>query len=217
MKIKTFTERFAICTLVLCAGIVAVMWGCNYRVVKNAQGKTFDHVSQVPNCDAGVLLGTTPQTRIGGRRNYFFKYRIDAAESLYKAGKIKYLLISGDANSLDGINEVECMRDSLLKRGVPESAIVLDGMGLRTLDSVVRAAKIYGIHNFVVISQRFHNERAIYLAKHRAQGIETVTGFNAKSPTSAISMMTYVREYFARVKVFIDIAMHKEPISMERY
>ena len=108
-----------------------------------------------------MLLGTTPQTRIGGRKNMFFKYRIDAAEDLYNAGKIKYILISGDENSLDGINEPECMKDSLVARGIPENVIFLDGKGFRTLDSVVRMSKVFGVRTFTIISQRFHNERAL--------------------------------------------------------
>lgn len=85
---------------------------------------------------------------------------------LYKAGKIKSILISGDENSLDGINEVECMKDSLVARGIPKNAFILDGKGFRTLDAVVRATNVYDAHSYVVISQKFHCERAIYLAEH---------------------------------------------------
>lgn len=123
--------------------ILLLLVFCNYLVCSNAEGRLYTDVDSVPQSEIGLLLGTTPQTRIGRRPNQFFKYRIDAAEALYKAGKIKSILISGDENSLDGINEVECMRDSLVARGVPESAIVLDGKGFRTLDAVVRATNVY--------------------------------------------------------------------------
>lgn len=199
---------------------VCLLVVCNTVIVNNANGKMYSNADSIPMSEVGLLLGTTPQTRIGGWTNYFFKYRIDAAEALYKSGKVEYILISGDENSLDGINEVECMRDSLVKRGIPESDIMLDGKGFRTLDAVVRAVKLYDVHSFVVISQKFHNERAVYLAEHLELDVHDIMGFNAKASKTKMALMTYAREYFARVKVFLDILTHKEPISLkldERY
>lgn len=195
--------------------ILLLMYTLNYLVCSNAEGRLYNEVDSVPQSEVGLLLGTTPQTRIGRRPNQFFKFRIDAAEALYKVGKIKSILISGDENSLDAINEVECMRDSLVARGVPITAIILDGKGFRTLDAVMRATKVYDKHNYVVISQKFHNERAIYLAEHLGLDVENLSGFNAADATSNMAIMTYIREYFARVKVFVDIITGKKPGSME--
>lgn len=195
--------------------ILLLLLTCNLLVSNNASGKLYTEVQSVPQSEVGLLLGTTPHTRIGRRPNQFFKFRIDAAESLYKAGKIKGFLISGDENSLDGINEVECMRDSLVARGIPQSAIILDGKGFRTLDSVVRATKVFGKTNYIVISQKFHNERAIYLAEHLGLNVTELSGFNAADATSNMAIMTYVREYFARVKVFLDIITGKQPKSLD--
>ncbi len=185
-------------------------------IVNNANGKTFYEIDSINPSDTGLLLGTTPQTRIGRRTNYFFTYRIYATEQLYKAGKIKRILISGDENSLDGVNEVECMKDSLIAHGVDANDIILDGKGFRTLDAVVRAVKVYNIHSFIVISQRFHNERAIYLTEHLGYEVHDIQGYNAADPTSKMALMTYVREYFARVKVFVDILTGKEPATYEK-
>ena len=190
---------------------IALLLLCNQLVVSNAEGRLYDSVNEVENTEVGLLLGTTPQTRIGRRPNQFFKFRIDAAERLYKAGKIEKILVSGDANSLDGVNEVECMRDSLVARGVPVNVIMLDGSGLRTLDSVVRAVEVFGVHSFVVISQRFHNERAIYLAEHLGLDIQRISGFNAADATSNMAILTYIREYLARVKMFMDIFTGVQP------
>lgn len=204
---------------VFTGGIVALMLtllSCNYLISNNAEGKLFTDSDSVPMYDVGLLLGTTPQSRFGQKPSQFFQFRIDAAEALYKAGKIKSILISGNGNSLDDINEVECMRDSLIARGVPSTAFILDGQGFRTLDAVVRATKVYDIHNYVVISQKFHNERAIYLAEHSGLEVENLTGFNAADATTNMAFLTYVREYFARVKAFIDIFTGKEPSSMEK-
>ena len=211
-KLKVFLN-LVICVVI---AVFLLLFICNYLVCSNAESRLYTDVDSVPQSEVGLLLGTTPLTRIGRRPNQFFKYRIDAAESLYKACKVKSILISGDENSLDGINEVECMRDSLVARGVPESAMVLDGKGFRTLDAVVRAKNVYDLHSYIVISQKFHNERAIYLAEHLGLDVENLSGFNATDATSNMAIMTYIREYFARVKVFVDIITGKEPMSIKR-
>lgn len=211
MEMKKLKKRILALICIASLLCIALLLLCNQLVVSNAEGRLYDSVNEVENMEVGLLLGTTPQTRIGRRPNQFFKFRIDAAERLYKAGKIEKILVSGDANSLDGVNEVECMRDSLVARGVPVNVIMLDGSGLRTLDSVVRAVEVYGVHSFVVISQRFHNERAIYLAEHLGLDIQRISGFNAADATSNMAILTYIREYLARVKMFMDIFTGVQP------
>lgn len=208
-KILSYTVIGAVITILL------LLATCNYIICSNAKDRLYKDVDSIPQSEVGLLLGTTPQTRIRHKPNQFFKYRIDATESLYKAGKIKLILISGDGNSLDGINEVECMKDSLVSRGIPKNAFILDEKGFRTLDAVVRATKVYDVHSYVVISQKFHCERAIYLAEHCGLDVHNLVGFNAADATSNMAIMTYIREYFSRVKVFVDIFTGKEPRSTE--
>ena len=187
---------------------LALMLLCNQIVVNNAEGKVFSDIDSIKYNKVGLLLGTTPQARITKVKNYFFIYRIDAAEELYKAGKIERILISGDENSLDGVNEPECMRDSLVARGVPVGDIILDGKGYRTISSIVNANKVYGLNSFTVISQEFHNERALYQAEHLGLDVENLQAYNAKMPQSRRAYITTIREYFARVKMFLDILMN---------
>ena len=186
----------------LCLSLMLV---CNQIVVNNAKGKVFSDIDSIRYNKVGLLLGTTPQARIGRITNYFFVYRIDAAEQLYKAGKIEKILISGDENSLDGVNEPECMRDSLVARGVPASAILLDGKGYRTINSVINAKKVYDLKSYTIISQKFHNERAIYQAEHLGLDVKNIQAYNAKDPKSRRAYLTTIREYFARVKMFLDL------------
>lgn len=150
-----------------------------------------------------------------GLRTISFIYRIDAAEQLYKAGKIEKILISGDENSLDGVNETECMRDSLVERGVPANAIILDGKGYRTICSVINANKVYGLKSFTIISQKFHNERAIYQAEHLGLDVENILAYNAKDPKSRRAYLTTIREYFARVKMFMDLITYDDKTERE--
>lgn len=203
---KTVTYGFAIMLL----ACVALLFICNLLVVNNARGKAFSEIDSIKYNKVGLLLGTTPQARLTKVTNYFFIYRIDAAEQLYKAGKIREILISGDENSLDGVNEPECMRDSLVARGVPKSAIILDGKGYRTICSVVNANKVYGLKSFTIISQEFHNERALYQVEHLGLNIENIQAYNAKMPKSRRAYLTSIREYFARVKLFWDLLIYKE-------
>ncbi len=108
------------------------------------------------------------------------------------------------------------MRDSLIARGIPKTAFILDGKGYRTLGAIVRATKVYGRHSYIVISQKFHNERALYLAEHLGLDVHNLSGFNAADATSNMAIMTYLREYLARVKVYIDIISGKQPRSMDK-
>ena len=103
-----------------------------------------------------------------------------------------------------------------VKRGIYANDILLDSKGFRTLDAVVRAVNVYDVHSFVVISQKFHNERAIYLAEHLGLETHDITAFNVADATSNLAFMTYVREYFARVKVFINILTGKRPKDMKQ-
>ena len=194
---------------------LALMLICNQMVVNNAEGKVFSDIDSIKFNKVGLLLGTTPQARIDRITNYFFIYRIDAAEQLYKAGKIEKILISGDENSLDGVNETECMRDSLVARGVPASAIILDGKGYRTICSVVNANKVFGLKSFTVISQKFHNERAIYQAEHLGLDVDNIQAYNAQDPKSKRAYLILIREYFARVKMFLDLITYDDKIERE--
>ena len=207
---KKVVKKILWTTCVMAFVCIVLMLICNQIVVNNAKGKVFSDIDSIKYNKVGLLLGTTPQARITKVKNYFFIYRIDAAEQLYKAGKIENILISGDENSLDGINEPECMRDSLVARGVPASDIILDGKGYRTINSIINANKVFGLKSFTIISQEFHNERALYQAEHLGLDVENLQAYNAKMPKSRRAFLTTIREYFARVKMFIDLMFFEE-------
>lgn len=192
--------------LAVMAGAVALM---TYGVVKlNARNKNFVNAGNVPYNKVGLVLGTSPKIP-SGRPNFFFTSRIDAAARLYKAGKVSFLLVSGD-NGTKEYDEPTCMKEALMAAGVPDEAIVLDYAGFRTLDSVVRAQKVFGQSSITVVSHRFHNERAICIAEH--YGMEAV-GFCAKSPalTKRSLMTTLVRESGSRVKMYLDFIVGRQP------
>ncbi len=185
--------------------ILSVIYSSNYYISKFAQYKTFDTIVDIKSEKVGLLLGTSKYIR-GGGINLYFKYRIDAAVMLFASRKISYILVSGD-NSLISYNEPITMQRELLKRGIPADRIYLDYAGFRTLDSVIRAKEVFGLNSAIVISQRFHNERAIYLAEN--YGLNLV-GFNARGNKN-ISFTTRWREYFARVRAFFDTTFNVSP------
>jgi SanA protein len=154
-----------------------------------------------------VVLGAAPRLA-DGRVNLFFRPRLEAAARLFKAGRVKALIVSGDNGSKNYDEPME-MKRVLIELGVPEGKIVCDFAGFRTLDSMVRAKEVFGQSRFIVVSQRFHNERAVYLA--RASGIEA-WGLNAKDVPVALSLKTFLREKLACVKAVLDVnVLHTQP------
>ena len=204
-KLLTFrklTIAFAVLTLV----IIGVIATCNAIINKTTEKQIYSDVNLIPHNRVGVILGTSKYLS-SGRLNLYFAHRIDAAVELYKAGKVDFFVASGD-NSRKDYNEPLDMKNALVSRGVPESIIFLDYAGFRTFDSIVRMNKIFGQQSFTVISQEFHNQRAIYIANRLGLN---VVGFNAQDVALYAGFKTRVREKFARVKVFIDFWVGREP------
>tara|TARA_B110000093_G_scaffold98972_1_gene106524 strand:- start:87 stop:719 length:633 start_codon:yes stop_codon:yes gene_type:complete len=178
----------------------------NYKVKHDVKESMYDNITETPSKKVGLLLGTAKYVK-GGWINLYYTHRITAAVELYKAGKIEYILISGD-NGRESYDEPTLMKEDLMAAGIPESAIYLDYAGFRTLDSVVRCKRIFGELDILVISQQFHNERAVYIA--RARGIQAV-GYNAQDVNAKYGFKTRIREYLARTKMFLDLWFGKEP------
>ena len=185
---------------------IAALYFCNKKINNAAIGKVYTDVNTIPFNKTGLLLGTAKYLS-GQRPNPFYTYRIEAAVKLVKAGKIKYLIVSGD-NSRANYDEPTDMRADLIKAGVDSTIIYLDYAGFRTFDSIVRAKEIFGQGSVTIISQFFHNQRAIFIAsKEKINAI----GFNAQDVSSTSGFKVQVREKFARVKVFIDYIFGKKP------
>jgi len=200
MKLKTIV---GILTLV---GICIIFFS-NLIVSHANKDRLYSDVSKIPKTKVGLLLGTGKYLK-SGQVNLYYKYRVDAAVELFKKGKIKFILISGD-NSRKDYNEPEMFRNDLIKLGIPEDKIYLDYAGFRTLDSVVRAKEIFGQDQYTIISQKFHNERAIFISENKS--INAI-GFNAKDVRAKYGFKTKLREVFARTKMVLDLyLLGKQP------
>ncbi len=175
-------------------------------VTSAASGRTFNNLSSLPPAKVGLLLGTSkyvPNENI----NQYFKNRIDATVELFKSGKIQYIIVSGD-NSRSTYDEPNDMKAELVKNGIDSNKVYLDYAGFRTFDSVIRLREIFGQYEAITISQKFHNERAIYIANKLNMHLY---GYNAKDVSRYYGFKTMVREKFARVKVVLDFIFGVKP------
>lgn len=187
-----------LCVLLCTLGILFIVLG-SFRISSYAF-KTYESIEKVPYNRVGLLFGTSPLYS-DGETNEYFTYRIMAASQLFKAGKIDYILVSGD-NQHHSYNEPRLMRKALVKAGVPSDRIVFDFAGIRTLDSVVRARKVFLQKSITFISQDFQNERALFIAdKYDLKAV----GFNAISPERSFISRIAIREFFARIMCVLDI------------
>ena len=178
----------------------------HHLISNKTSNLVYTSVEEIPHNKVGLLLGTSKYVA-QGQLNLFYKYRIQAAHTLFSSGKIDFILVSGD-NSTHSYNEPKKFKEDLISIGIPENRIILDYAGFRTLDSVVRAKEVFGENNITIISQRFHNERAVYLAKKK--NINAIA-FNARGVSNKYGLKTHLREYLARVKVFIDLLFNVQP------
>lgn len=194
-------KRRAITLLVVTAvlGLVSII-AAGALINLTARGRTYSDVQLIPHRRVGLILGCA-KILPGGYGNPFFQYRVAAAAELFRAGKIDYLLVSGD-NHIHAYDEAKDMKNSLVDLGVPHERIYCDYAGFRTLNSVVRARDVFGQTEITIISQEFHNRRAIFIARHR--GMDAI-GFNAAEVDAYDSFKTRCREQFAKVNTVLDI------------
>lgn len=202
---KRHIKRFIRIFLILTAfGFVGLL-GIDFYVGLFSEGRIYNDVSSVPHRRTAMVLGCGKYTQ--GRPNLYYNYRIAAAVELWQAGKTDSILVSGD-NSRKDYDEPSSMKSDLVSRGVPAEYITIDYAGFRTLDSVVRAEKIFGMKEYTVISQPFHCRRAVYLASKNGQ---SVIGYCAADVGGSSGLKVRLRETLARAKAVVDVIISKNP------
>ncbi|MFA9290354.1 MAG: vancomycin high temperature exclusion protein [Solirubrobacteraceae bacterium] len=187
---------------------LTIIIGCNFYIKFSVKNQLYDSINSIPYNKVGMVLGTSKYLK-NRELNLYFINRMEAAIALYKAKKIDFILVSGDNRNVN-YNEPKQMTIYLLNKGIPEDRIILDYAGRRTLDSVLRAHTIFNLKKFTIISQKFHNERAVFIAnKYKMQ----VVAFNAKTVKPIIPYIKneILREYLARVKAVLDLLNNVKP------
>lgn len=185
----------------LALAVVLLAWLAERRLDRLADAISFSDPARLPQVDVALVLGTSPIGPEGGP-NVYFVNRLDAAAALWKARKVKYFIVSGSTN------EPDAMRAGLVERGVPAAVIYRDPEGFRTWDSVVRARDVFGQKRLVIVSQRFHLSRALFLARHL--GIEA-WGLEARDVNSPYSVFTELRRFPSALRAYLDVWMDAPP------
>ncbi|MEV6396744.1 ElyC/SanA/YdcF family protein [Streptomyces sp. NPDC051907] len=161
-------------------------------------------VADVPPQEVAVVFGAG---LLNGRPTPYLAHRLDAAAELYRAGKVKVVLVTGD-NSRAEYDEPDAMRTYLAERGVPDGQIVSDYAGFDTWDSCVRAKKIFGVDRAVLVTQGFHIRRAVALC--RTAGVESY-GVGVAEPHDVTWYYGGVREILAGGKAALDATLRPDP------
>jgi SanA protein len=189
------------------AGCAAVsLAACDWWVGATTEGRVYDRLAELKPAPVALLLGTSP--RNAGRPNPFYQARIKAAQELFAAGKVAGILVSGD-NRRANYNEPVMMKADLVRAGVPREFVTMDFAGFRTLDSVVRAKTVFQQNRVIVVSQRFHAQRALFLAQH--VGLEA-DAYVAEEPQWNWWIRVRVREVFARALACLDVwVLNRQP------
>ncbi|MCW8327915.1 YdcF family protein [Photobacterium sp. SDRW27] len=195
MKLLSFVRIFAVLLIVLIGTSLLVdRW-----ISDSTSKQIFTNASQIPSRSIGLVLGTSKY--IAKTLNPYYDYRMEAALKLYQREKVNVLLLSGD-NAHRSYNEPWTMKRDLLKAGIPDKDIVLDYAGFRTLDSIVRAKNVFEADHFVIITQKFHCERALFIAN--SNNIDAIC-LAVPEPRGLAGLKIRVREILARLKAVIDL------------
>lgn len=203
---KKLHKRLAVWTAAFALLLLISITAANLLISSYAQ-YTFDSVSKLNPVHCAILLGTSKWLR-GGRKNMYYHYRILAAAELYKSGKCRKIIVSGDNGTMQ-YNEPMTMKRDLIALGVKWDDVICDYAGFRTLDSIIRFKEIFGQNKGIVVSQQFHNTRAVYIG--RSHGIE-LSGLNARDVSAYYGFKTKLREVFSKVMCVLDVEiLHTSP------
>ncbi len=199
-----FLMRWLVRLIIIGSHVSIGILACYLIVWHTGRGLIYDRVDDLPPRFAGLVLGC-PKT-VDGYENHHFTTRMDAASELYKAGKLQFLIVSGKTAE-DGSSEPRDMKAALIERGVPASHVYCDNAGYRTLDSVIRAHRIFRQDEVTIISQYYPNTRALYIA--RRYGMEGCIAYNAEDYGSEWMIKVVLREIFVRILTVLDVEFFK--------
>jgi len=191
----------------------AVTWACVAWTQHQSKGRVFTSVDAVPATPVALVLGAGFDEN--GAPSAYLLARLNLAKQLYDRGKVRALLVSGD-NSRDDYDEPDAMRKWLTEHGVPARKVVADYAGFDTYDSCVRANKIFGVHQAVIVTQTYHVPRAVTLCRHAGVDATGVGDDSVKGAVVDWWQVTF-REQFACVKAFYDVTTRRDPVFLGKH
>lgn len=189
--------------VVLIVSLLGFIAASNLYINFFAAKYLFSKIETVPENDYGLILGTSKYLK-GGGVNTYYTGRIKSTASLFNNKQIKKIIVSGYIGH--NYNEPKAMKKDLNKLGIPNSAIILDTIGDRTFMSVRHLLKIPTTDSITIISQKFHNQRAIFIAHNI--GVEAI-GYNVPNNTSKVNIKTSLREFMAKALALCEIILNR--------
>src|SRR5215217_7746811 len=186
----------------LTGALTIVVIGANAYIVLSTRGEATSDISALPHAQTAIVPGA--QVNPDGTMSSMLADRVSRTVELWRAGKVDRILVSGDHGSWR-YDEPDTMREALMKAGVPGRVIFTDHAGFNTRATMVRAKRIFDVSSAIVVTQGFHMDRALYLAKAAGLEVHGLTsdlhGYGRKK------LQSDVREVFARVKALGDTAI----------
>lgn len=171
-----------------------------------SHGRVYD-VDSVPPHDVTIVFGA--QVLPSGQPSAYLRARLDVAAALYSSGRTKVILVSGD-NRTRYYDEPGAMKKYLVRvKGIPASKIVPDRAGFDTYDTCVRARRIFGVHSAILVTQEYHELRA--LATCRMTGLDAVGVPDRGQPRDDVWWYGLGREFGSRLKMIWDVVSRREP------
>ncbi|MBE7640118.1 hypothetical protein GUB10_07205 [Salegentibacter sp. BLCTC] len=188
---------------------ILIIFGLEAYIKKETSNLIYSEITELPEAKTGIILGAS--VHADGKLSPILKDRVETAYKLYKLNKIENFLISGDHRTND-YDEVNAIKNYLLKKGVPSRAITLDHSGFDTYDSMYRASIVFNTEDAIVITQKFHLPRSIYIAKKLGANYK---GFEATPVAYTSSETIKRREQLANFKAIWELLIKQKPTSLE--
>lgn len=178
---------------------------CNALIYFNSKNFIYRDKSEIPASYVALVPGAS--VFANGTPSPILADRLDKALELYKTGKIKRFLLSGD-HGTRSYDEVNAMRSYMVTKGVPDSIIFTDHAGFDTYSSMKRAHDIFEVDSLTIVTQAFHLRRAVYIA--RKQGL---VAYGYASDMRKYPSINYlkIRESFASIKAVFEVLFHVKP------
>ncbi|MFD1096479.1 SanA/YdcF family protein [Salegentibacter chungangensis] len=192
--------------------IVAILiaLGLEAYIEQDTAALVYEEIENVPETNTAIILGASVHS--DGKLSPILKDRVDAAISLYENNKIDRFLVSGD-HRRDDYNEVSAMSNYLTEKGIPKDRIILDHAGIDTYDSMYRSGEVFGIEDGIIVTQRFHLPRAVFIAKNLGLNY---SGYAAPAGGYQPDNRIKRREKLANFKAVWEILLKKKPGSLEK-
>ncbi len=191
-------KKVARLLFIVCIILIAASFGINTWLSKTAKANLYSDIATIPYNQYALLLGTAKYDEEGKVCTYYAT-RLKAAIHLYKSGKVADILVSSNN---DSFKNAEVMRADLIATGIPANNILLDTLGLRTLNSIERCRNVFGIQNITIVSQKKHCERALCIARYK--GVSAIA-YPASGKHKPFAVGVMYHEQVARFVMLLDL------------